>query len=303
MFTLRYLFLKSAVVLLRLILRLAVGHPKSSPDKIVHIASREYGRTIKLHIYEPASKSKAPGPVLLNLHGSGFIIPAHGSDEEYCARVAREANYTVLDLQYRLAPENPFPAALQDVEDAVNWVLGQGDRYDIGRFAISGFSAGGNLALATSGVIFPKHTFRSVLAFYPSTNKSIDPADRKVPDSTAKASSPVMSRLFDSCYIPPVLSRKNPLVSPLFAQADAFPPNVLMITGAQDNLCFEAEALAAKIENAGGDRHVVRRRMDECGHAWDKMAKPGSVQEKAKDEAYALAIAMLKRGKGEDGEV
>ncbi|MGI4850723.1 MAG: alpha/beta hydrolase [Janthinobacterium lividum] len=260
---------------------------------MLQIPSRNPGRSIKVNVYK-STKSTQSSPVLLNLHGSGFILPGHGSDDEFCARVARETDYTVLDMRYRLAPENPFPAALNDVQDAVNWVLKQPDEFNSDRFAISGFSAGGNLALAAAGGIFRKDTFRSILAFYPSTNKSIDPADRKTPDTSGKASPVFLSRLFDECYIPPTVDKKNPLVSPSFAQADAFPKNVLFITAACDNLCLEAEALAARIESADGNRNVVRRRMEKCGHAWDKTAKPRTAQEKAKDEAYSLGIDMLR---------
>lgn len=96
----------------------------------------------------------------------------------FCARVARETGHRVLDVQYRLAPEYPFPAALEDVEDAVNWVIKKAQDFDLSRFAISGFSAGGNLALATASGMFKKDTFNSVLTFYPSTNKFLDAGSR-----------------------------------------------------------------------------------------------------------------------------
>jgi acetyl esterase/lipase len=293
---LRYSLLKTAAVLLRLIVRFVAGSPKCSPDTVLYIASREPGRKIKLHLYNPImAKAKGPGPVLVNLHGSGFILPAHGSDHDFCARLARETDYTILDVRYRLAPEHPFPSALHDVEDVVQWVLQQKQRFDSDRFAISGFSAGGNLALVTAGVVFPPETFRSVVAFYPSTDKSIDPRNRKMPDTAGRASPPILSRLFDACYIPPTVSRKSPLVSPSFAQADRFPQNILLVTGAQDNLCIEAEELVARIEAVDSSRHIVRRRMEKCGHAWDKTAAPDSIQEKAKLEAYALAVDLLQK--------
>lgn len=115
----RYLF----VLLLRFAIRIA-GHPRPLPSHVRHIASRDAGRTIKVNVYQPA-KSAKPSPVLVNLHGSGFILPAHGSDDLFCREISRETAYTVLDVQYRLAPENPFPAALNDAEDVINWVLGQ----------------------------------------------------------------------------------------------------------------------------------------------------------------------------------
>jgi acetyl esterase/lipase len=188
----------------------------------------------------------------------------------FCARVARETGHRVLDVQYRLAPEYPFPAALEDVEDAVNWVIKKAQDFDLSRFAISGFSAGGNLALATASGMFKKDTFNSVLTFYPSTNKFLDAGDRTRPDTSLGAGPVAMSRLFDKCYIPPTVDKKNPLVSPSFASTDAFSQNVLFITAACDNLCLEAESLAARIKDADGSRNVVTTRMEKCVHTWDK---------------------------------
>jgi acetyl esterase/lipase len=293
---LTYLRLKIVVVLLRLLARLVSGPTQCFPDRVLHIVSREAGRRIKVHVYESGDDDSKPRPVLLNLHGSGFILPYHGSDDEFCARVARETGYTVFDVQYRLAPENPFPAALEDVEDVANCILQKPEDFDLTRLAISGFSAGGNLALATASGICGRGTFSSVLAFYPSTNKSLDPGDRRAPDTSVKAGSVALSRLFDRCYIKSGMDKKNPLISPSFASAQAFPQNVLVITAAQDNLCLEAEALAAKIKDADESCNVVTMRMEKCGHAWDKSAKSGILQEKAKDEAYTLAIKMLRMG-------
>jgi acetyl esterase/lipase len=258
--------------------------------------SREAGRGIEVHVYESGDEDSKPRPRLLNLHGSGFILLFHGSDDEFCARVVQETGYTVLDVQYRLAPENPFPAALEDVEDVANWILQKPEDFDLTRLAISGFSAGGNLALATASGVCGKGTFSSVLAFCPSTNKSLDPGDRRAPDTSVKAGSVALSRLFHECYIKPAMDKKNSLISPSFASAQAFPQNVLVITGAQDNLCLEAEALAAKIKDADESRNVVTMRVEKCGHAWDKSAKSGTLQKKAKNGAYTLAIKMLRMG-------
>lgn len=295
---LRYIRLKLLVSILRLLARFGAGKPKASPDHVAFLPSRNRGRQIKANVYNPAGASftddsaAKPCPVLLNLHGSGFIMPAHGSDDEFCARVAKETEYMVLDIQYRLAPECPFPSALHDVEDAVNYVLQRPARFDLSRFSISGFSAGGNLALATSGVVFPASTFNNAILLYPSTDKSKDPKDRVVPDPSAGNTVPVaVSRFFDDCYISPTVDRRNPLVSPSFAPTDRFPGRVLFVTAARDNLCFEAEELATRMDVEG--RRVTIERMEQCGHGWDKFAKPGTVQAEAKERAYALAVKML----------
>lgn len=295
---LTYPRLKILATLLRFLVRRMISTRINQSDDVLQIPSRDAGRTIKVYVYRPKESPKKPSPILLNLHGSGFVLPVHGSDDEFCARVARETSYTVLDMQYRLAPEYPFPAALNDLEDVMNWVLQYPEEFNQAQFAISGFSAGGNIALAASAAPFAKNVFHTLLAFYPSTNKSIDPGDRKTPDPTGPGARSfvglALSRLFDECYIPPTVDKKNPLISPSFAPLDAFPPNLLFITAAQDNLAFEAEGLAAKIEHAQGKRRVVRRRMEKCVHAWDKSTKPGTIQEQAKNEAYSLAIDMLR---------
>jgi acetyl esterase/lipase len=134
-------------------------------------------------------------PVLINLHGSGFVIPFHGSDDLFCRTISHGAGCTILDVRYSLAPEHPFPAALHDVEDVVNWVLGQKDEYDPKVLSISGFSASGNLAFVAASHLFPKDTFRSCIAFYPVTDLATDPALKKVPDMPGRTLPALVGRL------------------------------------------------------------------------------------------------------------
>ncbi|KAI9927881.1 hypothetical protein ASPWEDRAFT_114168 [Aspergillus wentii DTO 134E9] len=265
----------------------------AKPDDVYQIKSRDAGRTIKAHIYRSASEQKL-SPVLINFHGSGFLIPLHGSDDEFCRQVSQETRYTVLDVQYRLAPEHPFPAALNDVEDVVNWVLEQSDKFDLSQVAISGFSAGGNLALAASSTLFPRETFRSVLAFYPVTDLYSGPQSKVAPDTRGKPLPVTVARLFDNCYVPSSFDARDPRISPIFAQAERFPDRLMIVTGAGDNLAYEAEDIAARVGKLPG-RQVVCQRMQGCDHAWDKGAKAGTVQGDAKEKAYAMAVAMLLR--------
>lgn len=292
MWLLTYLRLKLTVLLIRFVSRWTTGSPRAFPNVVYNIQSRDEGRKIKVNVYQP-TELRSPSPVLLNFHGSGFVLPMHGSDHKFCRLVTRETDYTVLDVRYRLAPENPFPAASNDVEDVVNWVLKQPEKYDLGKIAISGFSAGGNLALVASSVTFPEGTFRSLLAMYPPTNLSVDPGKKVAPDTSGRPIPDAIARTFDACYMPATVDRKDSRVSPFFAPVESYPDNVLIVTAAYDNLCLETEALAARIE-ANKGRNVVRYRAEKCGHAWDKAAKPGTAQAVARDHAYELAIEMLR---------
>lgn len=91
----------------------------------VSIESRDKGRYIKSRVYNKAkleneeSQGRVPSPVLINWHGSGFVIPALGSDHVWCERVARETGVVVIDADYRKGPEDPFPAAVEDCRDVI----------------------------------------------------------------------------------------------------------------------------------------------------------------------------------------
>jgi acetyl esterase/lipase len=129
--------------------------------EFLQLPSRDPGRTIKANFYQ--SESKKPSPVLINFHGSGFIVPWHGGDE-FARRVVQTTDYAVLDVAYRLGPENPFPAAIHDVEDVDKWVIANAQDFDTTRVSISGFSAGANLALVVSTQLFPSEPFSTLFA-------------------------------------------------------------------------------------------------------------------------------------------
>ncbi|KAI9934911.1 hypothetical protein ASPWEDRAFT_175632 [Aspergillus wentii DTO 134E9] len=299
---LQYIYLKLRAILIRTILDFTLGRPKATPDEILQIPSRDPIRTIKAHIYHSSSSSpSSKTPILFNFHGSGFVLRHHGSDDEYCRYITKNTPYTVFDIQYRLAPEYPFPAAFHDVEDTVTWALSQPERFDLSRLALSGFSAGANLSLAvsSSSTALPRDAIATTMAFYSPTELAEDPAVKVAPDTSGKVIPAGVSRFFHQCLIPRGVDGRDPRISPLYADPGSFPRNVLIVTGSQDPFAIEAEAVAEKIRLANvqlkGERRVVCQRMEECPHAWDKHAIPGSVQERAKFDAYNLAVEMLKR--------
>lgn len=257
------------------------------------IPSRDAKRAIAVHVYSKVAPPSTPQPTLINFHGSGMIFPAFGEDDEFCHYVSQNTEYVVLDVQYRLAPENPFPAAVHDVEDAVRWVLNHPDKFDLSRLSISGFSAGGNLALVASGVLLPRHTFRSVLTFYPGTDFTRVPEEMVAPDPQGKIIPPGMARMFRNCYIPLGVDARDPRISPLMADPDNYPDRALVITAARDNMAPEAEDLAAILQKRSTG-HVVSKRMEQCEHGFDKRAVEGSVHARAKETVYAMAVDMLK---------
>ncbi|MHB8384738.1 MAG: alpha/beta hydrolase fold domain-containing protein, partial [Candidatus Binataceae bacterium] len=97
----------------------------------------------------PAEWVEAPGAevdrVILYLHGGGYVMGSIGTHRAMVARIARASNARALLIDYRLAPEHPFPAAVDDAVAAYRWLVGQGCKP--GRIVIAGDSAGGGLAL------------------------------------------------------------------------------------------------------------------------------------------------------------
>lgn len=293
MSTLQYIYYKILAALVRFVVVGAsrlTGVLTAHPDEVRHIPSRDKGRTIKVHVYR-SSSSEGPSPVLLNFHGSGFLLPLHGSDDDYCRLISSQTKYDVLDVPYRLAPENPFPAALNDVEDAVKYVLGRPEEYDLTRLSVSGFSAGGNLALSACANLFPKDTFRSVLAIYPPTDLSVPVTEKIAPDPNGRPLPRGAMQLFSRCYVPG-LDRRDPRISPALAPLDRFPRRVLVITASCDSLCLEAERFAERLQQLPGSQ-VVCQRMEKCNHGWDKVPRAGPIQAAATKRAYGLAVEML----------
>lgn len=324
--SLSYIYLKLLVTIARLLIKLTNPHPTPNPDCIIQIPSRQKHRTITTHVYKPKASEGADSkhPVLINLYGSGLTIPLHGSDDEFCRLVSNNTKYVVLDVNYSLAPESPFPNALQDIEDVVIWIKEQPE-YD-GRISISGFSSGGTLALAAASSATTVSTassataaaavdcqFKSLIAFYPATDLYKDPALRKA--LGGKNRSPFWTRIFRKAYIG-AYDARDPRISPAYMTEDdiaRMPGFMLFVTGGEDCSAGEAEELAGRIRGGGtgmggsgedgGDgecekrkREVIIRRMEGCGHAFDKK---GGVFGTAKDEVYGEAVRMLRRCLGE----
>lgn len=117
------------------------GPVPSVPSFDTDVATRD-GASIRVRVYQPEG---ATIPVLY-AHGGGFSLGGLTSCDHICRRLAVEANVVIVSVEYRLAPEHPFPVPLQDCEDALNWMLTQ--PWDSTRLVVAGDSAGGNLAAA-----------------------------------------------------------------------------------------------------------------------------------------------------------
>jgi acetyl esterase len=129
---------------------LAMGHVAELPlgDLAVHkdLSIPGPAGAIPARLYD-ARESREPGPVMVFFHGGGFVIGDLDTHGPYCAEAARQLDMPVVSVDYRLAPEHPFPAAPEDCEAAARWVA---ETIPCTGLVLSGDSAGGNLTVVTS---------------------------------------------------------------------------------------------------------------------------------------------------------
>ncbi len=192
------------------------------------------------------------GRVLLFLHGGGYELGSVGSDGELAARLGRASGMRVLFPEYRLAPEHPFPAAIDDVLAAWRW-LRTGQDLSARSIAVAGDSAGGGLAVALmvatrdSGQALPA----AAVLMSPTVDLTSSGASMTERADQDPISTPAMLRQFAADYLAGA-DPKTPLASPLFASLAGLPPLLIQV-GTADLLLSDSERLTAAAAEAGVD--------------------------------------------------
>ena len=198
-----------------------------------------------------APQGAGPWPVLVYLHGGGWICGSPESHRKLGYRFA-EAGYLVFNIDYRLAPEHPFPAPFDDCVAAIRWAAREAARYggDPSRLAVGGDSAGGNLAAAAAIALAddPEVRIGAALLIYGVFDfeqvGALDPEMVEANPGMAEAGENLVELMVGS-YLGPDRSEAlmaDPRVSPIHA-ADRLPPSYVLCGGA-DGLAAQAEVLA-----------------------------------------------------------
>ena len=231
-----------------------------------------------LMLYRPAGGSTLPG-LFVNLHGGGFVLGDWRGDDPYCRFLADTAGCAVLNVDYLLAPEHPFPAAVHQVDDLLAWLHAHGDdlAVDTSRLAVGGHSAGGNLAAASALLARRRGwpVLRGVVVDYAPLDLSVR-ADAKLTgalrDDPGAVELAAAGAQFDTWYLPDPLDGADELASPTLARdLDGLPPT-LVITAENDLLRDEGDRYAARLQGAGvPTQHVV---FPGCGHGFTHTGPP-----------------------------
>ena len=209
------------------------------------------GRPARL--YRPAADG--PVPTLVYLHGGGFVIGDLDTHDQTCRVLCRRADLAVLSVDYRLAPEHPFPAAVEDALAAVTWAadhladLGGGERLGVG-----GDSAGGNLAAVAAQTL--RDRVHAQVLVYPATHMAGDYPSR-VENAEGYFLDMATMEWFAAHYLGEGADLADPQHSPLLGDLAGLPP-ALVVTAEYDPLRDEGEAYAAALADAGVPVDLVR---------------------------------------------
>ncbi|MEM9070223.1 MAG: alpha/beta hydrolase [Myxococcota bacterium] len=238
-------------------------------------------RDIPVRIYRNDPSHKA---AVVYFHGGGFVIGDLETHDGLCRRICREGEVVVVAVDYRLAPEHPFPAAVDDVVAATRWVIANAEELgvDPARVAVSGDSAGGNLSLVAGLEV---EGLRFSLPIYPATD-SVDewPSKERYGDGYTLDASTI--DWFVDHYARGV-PRDDPRLSPLRAENLERSPATHIVVAACDVLCDEALAMADRLTAAGVK--TTRRVHPGLTHGFIHMT-----QNRAADSAVGELIAMLR---------
>ena len=230
---------------------------------------------IPVRLYRPHHTEAIPA--ILFFHGGGFFGGTLDTVENPCKLLSERANAVVISVDYRLAPEHPFPAGLNDCYRALEWVHAHTNELNIlkDRIGVAGDSAGGNLA--TACCLMEQERGEGRICYqalvYPVVNLGSIPTDdfkwaldaydishhhdliRGVVLSLADADS-----FFNDLYLQGMADVTHPLVSPLFADDLSSLPPTLIVTAEYDYLRLEGEAYARKLSGAGVPTRLVQYR-------------------------------------------
>src|SRR5580704_9791955 len=217
---------------------LAEARRRTTPEPVDQIRDLKIpgpAGEIPIRVYSPNAQS--PSPALIYFHGGGWVLGDLESHDHVCRALANSAPCVVLSVDYRLAPEHKFPAAVHDSFAATQWIADHAREVgvDASRIAVGGDSAGGNLAAVVSQIARdrggPKLVYQ--LLIYPGTDMRMG-----WPSVEENEDAPILSKAgliwFTEHYVRTEQDKLNALASPLLADDLAGLPPAFVLTAEMD---------------------------------------------------------------------
>jgi acetyl esterase len=234
--------------------RAAVSPDPPDVDLVRDLAAPGPGGPLTLRLYRGAGTGAAALPVLMFFHGGGWVIGDIDTHDVVCRRLANAAGCAVVSVDYRLAPEAKFPAAIEDCIAATNWVAAEAATLGLDgqRMAVGGDSAGGNLA-AVVALHARDHggpALRMQLLIYPATEFAMTHPSHERCGEGFLLTHPTMV-WFRGAYLRSEADMADPRASPLRTPDLSRLPPAYLITAGFDPLCDEGREYGERLTAAG----------------------------------------------------
>ena len=246
--------------------------PGMAADSLHSVRNLTAG-SVPIRVYRP---SDAERPLLCYLHGAGFVAGDLDSHDQICRLLAARVGAVVAAIDYRLAPEHRFPAAVVDAIEAVQWITDHAE--DLGadgsRWAIAGDSAGGTLAaiIAQQRRGQPGGPIMQALVCPALEFADLDRPSHREFAETEGFNTMMMKQMAD-LYLGSSIDRRDPLVSPAHAESVAELPAAVIITAELDPLRDDGEAYGRRLIEAGVPVTLFRQlNMVHYGVSWCRAA-------------------------------
>ncbi|MGN6245551.1 MAG: alpha/beta hydrolase [Motilibacteraceae bacterium] len=236
-------------------------------------AADERSGPLRLRVYRPEGEPQ-DAPTVVFFHGGGFVIGDLDTHDNQCRWLCRDTRSVVVSVDYRLAPEAPWPAAVEDCVAATRWAAEHVSELggDVARLAVAGDSAGGNLAAVVAQLCRDEGApaLAAQLLIYPATDFTDgEHHASRVENAEGYFLTADDMRWFSANYAGAVQDRTQSALSPLHGRLEDLPPAVV-VTAEYDPLRDEGEAYATALRAAGVP--VSSRRFDGLVHGFFDMA-------------------------------
>ncbi|MGZ0131998.1 alpha/beta hydrolase [Priestia megaterium] len=233
--------------------KMSLTPSKEAVKKVYNEEIQLNERTLTIRVYEP--EGTGPFPALVYYHGGGWVLGSLDTHDSICRSYANKTNCIVVSVDYRLAPESKFPAAVNDAYDALDWISAHASQLNINsnKIAVGGDSAGGNLAAIVS-ILAKQRQGPSIvhqLLIYPSVGfKNQHPASMKENAEGYLLSKDLMD-WFRLQYLNNKEEEQHPYNAPVLLEDLSSLPSATIITAQYDPLRDSGKDYADALKNHG----------------------------------------------------
>jgi acetyl esterase/lipase len=264
--------------------------PRLETEEVV-VPGRDGQPDVRVRTYTPVDRAR-PLPAMLFLHSGGFVLGGLETDEARCARYCAEAGYLIVAVEYRLAPEHPFPAAFDDCLAALYWMWDNADRLGVDRhrLGVGGSSAGAalaaGLALWTRDNAGPTPAFQ--LLVYPVIDDRATPSIKRFWDSAGWNGAATDAMW--SHYLPSPEAASAPYAVPGRAASLVGLPRTYVVVAGVDPLRDEGLDYAARLQAAGVPTEI--HDFPGVPHGFDLFAPDQPISRRAVAEQVAVLVEL-----------